>query len=203
MPSLIFGPKFVIKCLRKYYYLLLTFRRTDRSQFEPKVNSFFMFGVRARSASKPTTSIKSFNYYLTRVEELESEMMSMNVREIFNIVKCCIVREISWMRNWWPRRSSHLIKPKPDLTLRRRGYQYIIWLGLVKNTNETFMNSYMNNKLWLIHSNLMLMLTQLTSEKFWVRTPRTSFKISKVKTRLQTNVFDGFWYFLTKKIIFD
>ena len=158
-----------------------------------------MFGVRARSASKPTTSIKSFNYYLTRVEELESEMMSMNVREIFNIVKCCIVREISWMRNWWPRRSSHLIKPKPDLTLRRRGYQYIIWLGLVKNTNETFMNSYMNNKLWLIHSNLMLMLTQLTSEKFWVRTPRTSFKISKVKTRLQTNVFDGFWYFLTKK----
>ena len=123
VPLLKFGPIFVMKSLS---YLLLTFRRTDRSQFEPKVNSFFMFGVRARSASKPTTSIKSFNDCLTGVEELESEMMSMNVREIFNIVKCCIVREISWMRNWWPRRSSHLIKPKPDLTLRRRGYQYII-----------------------------------------------------------------------------
>jgi len=28
-------------------------------------------------------------------EELESKMMSIDVREIFNIVKCCIVREIS------------------------------------------------------------------------------------------------------------
>ena len=55
-------------------------------------------------------------------------MMSMNVREIFNIVKCCIVREIS--RETDGREGVHTrLNQNQILTLRRRGYQYIIRSG--------------------------------------------------------------------------
>ena len=56
-------------------------------------------------------------------------MMSMNVREIFNIVKCCIVREIS-RRETDGREGVHTrLNQNQILTLRRRGYQYIIRSG--------------------------------------------------------------------------
>ena len=70
-------------------------------------------------------------------------MMSMNVREIFNIVKCCIVREIS-RRETVGREGVHTrLNQNQILTLRRRGYQYIIYFALV----ETFTNVAMTHLL--------------------------------------------------------
>ena len=73
-----------IESLSHQSYLLLNVKQTDRSQFEPKVNSVLLCSGLGPD-QQPTTSIKSFNDCLTGVEELESEMMSMKMSVKFLI----------------------------------------------------------------------------------------------------------------------